>query len=153
MKRAPHYLSLIVVIVLCTYCSHTKNTAVTQTAAGMNAPLRGTYWKLITLMGDPLPSSSNSLKEPHISFNTGEKTLSGNGGCNNFSGSYESIDTSRISFGPVISTKMYCREAKYETLFFDVLGRIDNYIIDGDTLILRNFDMDSTAKFLAVPGK
>lgn len=44
---------------------------------------------------------------------------------------------------------MYCEDAKYENLFFDILSKADNYFINGDTLFLRNAGMDSTAKFIA----
>ena len=153
MKKIRNCLTLMALTFLCADCSQTKNTPVSKKIDTIHAPLRGTYWKLITLMGQPIPSSSNTLREPHLNFSTNEQTIGGNGGCNTFSGSYQSIDSSQLSFGPVISTKMYCDEAKYENLFFDVLGRIDNYLINGDTLVLRNSGMDSTAKFLAIPAK
>ena len=104
-------------------------------------------------MGQLLPQADTALiREAHITFSK-EGRAFGNGGCNEFSGNYELNDKSQILFGPIISTKMYCNNAKYENLFFDLLNKADNYLIKNDTLYLRNKQMDSTAAFIAVGSK
>ena len=153
MKLILSYCVLIALILLCTNCMDSKKISTNKTGAASQLPLRGTYWKLTELMGQPIPFSSGNGREAHIKFNADGKTVGGNGGCNTFSTVYQSIDSTHFTFGPVMSTKMYCNEAKFENLFFDVLSKTDNFLIHGDTLFLRNAGMDSTAKFIANPLK
>jgi heat shock protein HslJ len=70
-------------------------------------------------------------------------TLTGNGGCNSYSGPYRVEGTTTlygrsITIGPVISTLMYCRAtSEQEGTYFQVLQDISSYSIDNDHLILR----------------
>lgn len=130
-------------------CSQSKNLPVNQSKNETGTPLRGIYWRLTAVMGQSLTSGATTAKEAFIKFNVDGKSVGGNGGCNTFGGSYEMIDSSHISFGPIMSTKMYCEDAKYEMLFLDLLERVDNFYINNDTLFLRNKGMDSTARFVA----
>lgn len=59
-------------------------------------------WKLIAL-----ENVGQDYGRASIKFNTAEKKVSGNTGCNNFSGTYETNDD-RISFDKVASTEMAC---------------------------------------------
>jgi heat shock protein HslJ len=59
-------------------------------------------WKLIAL-----ENVGQDYGRASIKFNTAEKKVSGNTGCNNFSGTYET-NADRISFDKVASTRMAC---------------------------------------------
>lgn len=134
-------------------CTDSNKPEAHKSASDTLLPLQGTYWKLYSLMGNIIPDvDSAKAKEAHIVFNK-DGTEGGNGGCNQFGGNYELEGNSKIFFGPIISTKMYCDNAKYENLFFDLLSKADNYLIKGDTLYLRSKLMDSTAHFVSVPKK
>ncbi|MDQ2718554.1 MAG: META domain-containing protein [Bacteroidota bacterium] len=122
---------------------------ITKTENSVNVPLQDTYWKLTELMGQPIKSSGNETRQAFLKFDNVQKRISGNSGCNSFGGSYHLQDTAYISFGPLLSTKMYCNDVPYESLFFDVLSKCDNYNITSNTLVLRNGKMDSTVKFVA----
>ncbi|MEP6627517.1 MAG: META domain-containing protein [Ginsengibacter sp.] len=149
MKINLNYLSLIIIFASISGCSASKNAGNNRSEMTMTTPLRGIYWRLTALSGESLNQGSSTGKEAFIKFNIDGKSVGGNGGCNSFGGSYEFSDGSHLSFGPIMSTKMYCEDAKFENTFFNILSKTDNYLISGDTLFLRNKGMDSTAKFVA----
>ncbi len=67
-------------------------------------------------------------------------TASGNASCNEYSGSYE-LDGSSISFGPMISTQMFCDGVMdQEAAYLAALASVDGWSIDGDTLELTSGD-------------
>jgi len=69
-------------------------------------------------------------------------TLSGNGGCNNYSAQYEAGDES-ISIGVIASTRTLCpiqEESEQEQWYFTALENADTWRIDGDRLELRDED-------------
>ena len=147
MKPITAFFEIIVLMVaLSSNCNQINN----RQADRAEVPLQGTKWNLFSLMGVNVTVADSLGKQASIIFNK-DGTVTGNGGCNNFSGNYELNDSSQIKFSPIISTKMYCPNAKEEVLYFDLLSRTDNFLIKADTLYLRNRTMDSTAKFIVAP--
>jgi heat shock protein HslJ len=144
------FFAIITFIVSSINCNDSKKTATDRLKSNQpQVSLQETYWKLYSLMGKTVPHADTSLKrEANITFSK-DGRATGNGGCNSFSGNYELNGSSQILFGPIMSTKMYCNDANYENLFFDILSKSDNYFIKKDTLYLRNKQMDSTASFVA----
>jgi heat shock protein HslJ len=67
-------------------------------------------------------------------------TLSGNGGCNSYSGTYKQ-DGNQINIGPLASTKMFCNEPAgvmdQESQFLTALQTAATYQVEGNTLELR----------------
>ena len=61
--------------------------------------------------------------------------VTGSGGCNRFSGSYQS-DQRSLRFGPLASTRMACLDMDTETAFLRALERTRHYRIRGRTLDL-----------------
>lgn len=108
------------------------------------------YWKLTEIYHKKVTSDETYRKEPHIILKTEGNRLVGNGGCNAFTGSYELSKGNRISFSKVVSTKMACVNMEIETQLFKVLEAVDNYVIDGDTLVLNKARMAPLARFEAV---
>jgi len=70
-------------------------------------------------------------------------TLTGNGGCNSYSGPYLVQGTTTlygrsITIGPVLSTQMYCRAtSEPEGTYFQILQSTASYSINNGNLILR----------------
>jgi heat shock protein HslJ len=108
------------------------------------------YWKLTELYGKKVTLDANSQKEPHMVLKNQENRVNGYGGCNSFFGSYELKPGNRIYFSQVGSTQMACPNMETETRFFKVLHMADNYILNGDTLILNKARMAPLARFEAV---
>lgn len=98
-------------------------------------------WKLIAL-----ENVGQDYGRASIKFNVEEKKVSGNTGCNNFSGTYETNDD-RISFNKVASTRMACIGEANETeqkvlaylnnkdLRFDVADQTLNFYLN-DKLVM-----------------
>ena len=81
-------------------------------------------------------------KKPTIKFELAEKRLSGNSSCNSFYGKLDADDT-HISFNtPFATTKMAC-PGEGETIFFDMLKKVNLYNVSGDTTL--NFMMGDIA--------
>lgn len=78
-------------------------------------------WKLIAL-----ENVGQDYGKASIKFNVAEKKVSGNTGCNNFSGTYETNDD-RISFDKIASTRMACigEENKTEQKILSYLNNKD----------------------------
>ncbi|MCW5605152.1 MAG: YbaY family lipoprotein, partial [Burkholderiales bacterium] len=71
-----------------------------------DSPLRDTYWKLTRLGGEPVRAAGKQ-REPHLIFAGGEPRVSGSGGCNSVTGSFE-LDGDRLRLGRMAGTLMAC---------------------------------------------
>jgi len=94
------------------------------TAPLTNPDLVGTEW----ILGD-LPGQVLADVRPTVSF-SGDGTVSGNAGCNTFSGTY-TVDGSNLTFGPLATTRMACEGAKgtIETAYVTALQATTAYEI------------------------
>jgi len=108
------------------------------------------YWKLIEINGKKINLSDKSAREPHMILNTADYRLTGTGGCNSFSGSYETQSSNRITFSKIASTRMACLDMNIENQLFKVFEITDNYILKDDTLSLKNAESATLAKFEAL---
>ena len=83
---------------------------------------------------------------PSVAF-AADGTLSGDGGCNRFSGGF-SIDAGGISVGPLASTRRFCTEPagvmEQEAALLLALESAATYLVDRDSLTLRDAS-DATA--------
>jgi len=129
----------------------TKNGVTSQTVS--NATLVETHWKLTELMGQPVITDANN-REMYISLKKEGNMVMGNDGCNSFRGTYTLQEAAfRISFSPLAATLMACVNMEKGKEFMEVLGRIDNYAILGNTLSLNKARMAPLARFEAVTIK
>ena len=137
MRRTTGLMALIAVFALvaaaCTAASSpsaaggagaSAGTGASGTAPLTNPDLVGTEW----ILGD-LPGQLLADVRPTVSF-SGDGTVSGNAGCNTFSGNY-TVDGANLTFGPLISTRMACEGAKgtLETAFLAGLQATTTYEI------------------------
>jgi heat shock protein HslJ len=78
-------------------------------------------------------------KRPFMTIDTGAKSLSGFGGCNNFQGSAQLVKN-RLVTGNIVSTKMACMDIQEtENEFLKVLsGKILEYTLLGSTLRMKD---------------
>lgn len=77
-------------------------------------------------------------------------TIVGNGGCNNYQGSYTLTGGSgpfgkEISIGPIASTMMYCVDtSNLETTYLQILSNVTAYGIDNTTKLSMRDPLGST---------
>ena len=108
------------------------------------------YWKLIEIKGSSISSEAILNKEPHLIIKKESRSISGNGGCNAFFGSYELKEGNQISFSKIGATEMACLNMEIEMELFKVLNMADNYSIKDDTLALNKAKMATLARFVVV---
>lgn len=100
--------------------------APTTSGAGQEAfNLAGSEWGL-----------ESGAHVPFIQFSADGKAT-GNGSCNQFSGTYTQTGN-QLSFGPIMSTKKACLELHTETAFFETLGRTRSFEGEHMKLVLKS---------------
>lgn len=104
-----------------------------------NASLTNTYWKLISVAGEPYQHNSKN-REPHLKLVAKDNVAKGYGGCNLFTGHFERSGNS-LQFKQLATTMRACVEGmQVESRFLGVLGNVNRYAIQGDSLRLYNGD-------------
>ncbi len=98
-------------------------------------------WELVSY-GDP-SNLTPALPDvdTFVEFKDGQ--MGGNVGCNGFGGEY-SVDGDTITFGPVMSTMMYCEAiAEQEAGTLAVFQEKAKFVLDGDMLTITSADGSS----------
>jgi heat shock protein HslJ len=106
--------------------------------------LKGKYWKLSELNGQPVKAEN---REPFITFYEEENRVNGNNSCNTFNGRYEINEGNKIKFSPFMMTKMACIENKTEVEFMKILELTESYILTSNMLIFQDSEGKTLAKF------
>lgn len=91
--------------------------------------IAGTEWRVSSLEG----AETSGRERPTLLF-AGDGTLTGTGGCNRYSATYE-ITGEGIEIGPALATRMACIDAAanaQETSFFALLEQVTRFDIAGD---------------------
>jgi heat shock protein HslJ len=124
-----HFFSALLLSLLIIACKSTKPVS------SVSYPLAGS-WKLIYISGPTIANERYSNQKPTLTFSSEMKDqVSGNTGCNNFSGKIETEGDS-ISFAkPMAMTKMFC-EGGGETIFLEILKNVNRYAVTNNTLSL-----------------
>ena len=107
------------------------------------------YWKLTELFGESVNTSEGG-NEAYIIFKKEENRITGKSGCNTFNGSFSLMPGNRISFSKTISTMMMCANMDIEAKIHQMLEMADNYMINGNKLVLNKGRMAPLARFEVV---
>lgn len=108
--------------------------------AGGNS-ISDTNWALVSYGEADAPTLAVPDAEAIISFDA-EGGLSGNVGCNQFSGTYE-VSGDKLVIGPLISTRMACADdilMQQETTVMMLLNDSHTFEVDGDMLTISSAD-------------
>lgn len=124
-----HFFSILLLSLLIIGCKSTKSVS------SVSYPLAGS-WKLIHISGPTIAYERFSNQKPTLTFSADKKDqVSGNTGCNNFTGKIE-IQRDSISFAkPLAMTKMFC-EGGGETIFLEILKNVNRYTVSNNILSL-----------------
>jgi putative lipoprotein len=110
--------------------------------------LENTYWKLIHL-GDAPVTVGSRQSEPHLIINSAARRVSGSGGCNRFTGSFE-LNGDQLTLRRMVATLMACAEGMVtEKAFLQALGRVSRWRIAGQQLELLDASGNGVARFEA----
>jgi putative lipoprotein len=117
--------------------------------AMVDSPLRGTYWKLTRLRETPVQTAEQQ-REPHLIFANDELRISGSGGCNRVTGSFE-IDGDELRLGRMAATRMACPSGmEQERHFLQSMKDVERYRISGSHLEMLDAQGAVVARFEAV---
>ena len=119
-------------------------------APGRNSAtsLENTYWKL-TYLGKAAVTVSSQQREPHLVFDSESHRVSGSGGCNGLTGSYE-VKGDELTFRQMASTMMACPEGMdTEKAFLKALEDVKTWRIKKRKLELFDAGGDAVAIFEA----
>jgi heat shock protein HslJ len=112
--------------------------------------IEGTLWRLSEYIGP----EGNSVTVPEAAsasatFAAGK--VSGNAGCNDYTGSY-TIDGDKLTFGTIASTTKACGPipTALETAYLAALGKVATFSVSADTLELKTAEGKVGLKYAAV---
>ncbi len=71
--------------------------------------------------------------------------------CNRGGGSYQ-IAEGKLSFGPMMATRMACPEDSMDAIYMKYLQNVNSYFIEGDSLYLELPAGNGTLRFRQQPG-
>ncbi len=109
------------------------------------AELVGVVWALDDATRGALAEEAPEASDITLEF-ADDGTVSGNAGCNTYSGSYEADDQGSMSFGQAAMTQMACGEAvmALEANYVQTLGQVTAFAIDEGNLILQAVNVQLT---------
>jgi heat shock protein HslJ len=105
-------------------------------------------WKLTEIMGNPVAETKDTTPA-FITFNSENSRVSGNSGCNSFSGTYQLKPGNKLTFSTMVSTRMMCIDMDIENKLNAAFPAIDSYIINENGLILNGKEATPLARFIA----
>ena len=111
------------------------------TQKASEAVLTNNSWELSMLNGKaPNPADFQRIL-PTVTF-AADNTISGNGGCNGYRGTYTIGEDGSFKTDKVVATKMYCEDAKGENEFFKALGKADKIKTEKNRIALLHEDKE-----------
>lgn len=132
MKAVKYLVLMVGLLATLASCSVKKDIPSTSE----NAVLTQAKWRIVEIAGKPIADKVNGIV-PQLSFDSGDKRYSIITGCNTINGTYQSSKQS-ITFGPGMSTMMFCQDMTVEDGFKSVLNKINSFEIQNNTLFLKD---------------
>ncbi|QGY38755.1 META domain-containing protein [Pseudodesulfovibrio cashew] len=110
--------------------------------------LIGKVWHCESMFGRPILGDD----KPTLEF-LADGTVKGNGGCNDYSGTY-ALAAESLSFGPMTQTKKACGAAlgDQEFTYITSLGKVNKLKVDGGELLLFGEQAIEPMKFTKSGG-
>ena len=131
MKKLIFAFYVLFATLVMTGCKCTKGT-VSKDA------LVSSGWVLSAMNGNNTLKSKFPNKLPNITF-TADNKVSGNGGCNQYGGSYTVDADGKLGLGQMMSTKMFCQGVA-EDEYMKNLSKADKAKIEDKNLVLYSGD-------------
>lgn len=114
----------------------TPSVTTGSTSSGLMDELSKNNWQLFSINGSPVDDKTAG-NIPFIHFDVQNMMVSGNSGCNTFSGGFQ-MQGNELSFGNLASTRMACEDMTMETAFLEALGKVKQCKPDQQQLHLQD---------------
>jgi putative lipoprotein len=143
-------LPVVAILLVLVVCVGVAILLITQNGEAQKAPMDSSTdpqtlliprWFLagLTLNGQKVEIATGQ-QSITIQF-TPEGKVNGKGGCNSFSASYQANPDGKLSFSPVISTKMACADSmQTESAYFSALAKVQQFKLVSGQLMLSSSD-------------
>ena len=93
-------------------------------------------WQLYSMNGNLVEPSAGS-KVPSMAFDMQKMTVSGNSGCNSYSGGF-TVQKESLTFGNLATTRMMCEDMKMETAFLAAVPNVRKHGMAEGRLVLSD---------------
>ena len=133
-KKITIITSALAIFFLVAGCQSTK--PVIASASGGSEMLFMHQWNLTELKGETVVITAGT--QPNLLFFPGQMSrVSGSTGCNKLNGSFVLSAANSMKFSPLATTKMACVGDNVESKFLEVLGKVSNWAIINNQLLLK----------------
>lgn len=148
MKKLRTFCLFSSALLMLAGCSSTAMMA--KNAERPDESLTNTYWKLLTIAGQPATTQQN-FREAHLVLHQEGSRLAGATGCNTLTGRYYT-DNERLTFKQIATTKVACSssQAATEQAFLTALKKVQQWHVKGSALVLTGTHNQALASFEAV---
>jgi heat shock protein HslJ len=102
-------------------------------------------WVLESIKGNRL-NLKGTEKRPQLEINLKKMRISGNDGCNNFTGGITNVDSQELTFGPIAATRKACIDMDIPDRFHQNINNVQSYSIKDLKLYL--FDKEGNELFV-----
>ena len=135
MKRVFFILPVLFLFTLS--CRSTQKTQTVQEKTKFQFT-KDVKWVMTSFHGKAPAEAGFKQKTPYVVIDKEAGSISGNSGCNSFSGKAE-LSNNSLKAGRIASTKAFCMGVP-ENEFFTDLSEMSSYRIDGDKLLFLKGD-------------
>lgn len=151
--------TLAIVALTMMSCNNSKKTNIETSSEKTESPvenktashtttIENTKWIITTLNGGDMSDRDANGQEIYFILDSKTNRISGNSGCNIFTGTYALNDDNQISFSKLGATKMMCPDAKInESLILSVFENANHYSITNGILALKKAESAPLAEF------
>jgi len=106
----------------------------------------------VRLSGTPVQAAGKQ-REPHLIFASDQPRISGSGGCNRVTGSFD-LDGDKLRLGRMAGTRMACPTGmEQEQRFLQSIEKVERYRISGSHLEMLDAAGAVIARFEAGAGR
>ncbi|MGY5353781.1 META domain-containing protein [Wenyingzhuangia sp. IMCC45467] len=102
-------------------------------------------WVLGSINNHPI---NRMVRVPSLKINLRTMNISGNGGCNQYSGNIKRITSNTFNLGNIISTQKACLSKNIESEYLKALNDVNTYHIKGSHLIFYNHKGEIILSFI-----
>ncbi len=147
MKKFTPFLMLMILAVLS--CNTPSGTSSTAKLSKTMTTLTQSKWQLFSMNGQKAYAKEGS-SIPTLAFDAEKMSVSGNSGCNSFSGGF-TAEKDALSFGNLATTRMMCADMKMETDFIAAITKTAKFSMYEGKLVLHDAEGKQLMSFDPLP--
>lgn len=106
-------------------------------------------WRLVSYKFGSMNNVNIDDKQITLTIDSAEGRVSGNSGCNRYTGKFGFEDNVRLKIGPLAGTRMACPEPwmRFESLFLQTLEAADSFAFETGVLTFTDVETQNVLRF------